>query len=90
MRTGIGSSTALGRWAFDEIFEWYISWRQECDAVRLAYRRWVESERGEGWLAYAGYVAALDREERAARTYADHIERFSRICDQSEIASAAA
>jgi hypothetical protein len=33
----------------------------------------------EGSLAYAGYVAALDREEQAASTYADHVERVSRI-----------
>lgn len=90
MRTGFGSDTAVGRWAVDELFERYISWREESDAVQLAYQRWVDSTQGESWVAYGAYVAALDREEQAARTYADHIERFRWISDQSEIASTAA
>jgi hypothetical protein len=76
MGTVSGSDTAVGRWAIDELLECYVSWREECHGVRLAYRRWIDSERAEGRLAYAGYVAALDREERAARAYAGHIERF--------------
>src|ERR1700759_49429 len=75
MRTVSGSDTTLGRWAVDEVFERYVSWLQECHAVRLAYQRWVDSSRAEARLAYAGYVAALDREEHAARAYASHIER---------------
>ena len=79
MRTEFGSGTALGRRAVDELFEYYLSWREECHAVGLAYQRWVDSREAEGWLGYAGYVAALDREEQAARTYADHVERVSWI-----------
>jgi hypothetical protein len=79
MRTGFGSDTALGRWAVDELFECYLSWREECRAVRQAYERCVDSMQAEGSLAYAGYVAALDREEQAASTYVDHVERVSRI-----------
>jgi hypothetical protein len=30
-------------------------------------------------LAYAAYLAALDGEERAARTYAHHTERVARF-----------
>jgi hypothetical protein len=76
MGTVFSSDTALGRRAVDELLEGYVSWREECDAVRLAYQRWVDSARAEGRLAYAGYVAALDREEHAARAYATHLERF--------------
>lgn len=76
MGTVFDSDTAVGRWAIDELLESYISWREECHAVRLAYRRWIDSERAEGRLAYAGYVAALDREEHAAGAYAGRIERF--------------
>ncbi len=90
MRTGFGSDTALGRWAVDELFECYLSWREESDAVRLAYQRWVDSAQAEGLAGYAGYVAALDREEQAARTYADYTRRFRWISDQPKIASPAA
>ncbi len=90
MRTEFGSDTALGRWAVDELFERDLSWREECHAVPLAYQRWVDSTQAEGRLGYAGYVVALDREEQAARTYADHVERFRWISDQPKIASTAA
>jgi hypothetical protein len=81
MRTEFGSDTALGRWAVDELLDCYLSWREECHAVRLAYRRWTDSARAEDSLAYAAYVAALDREERAACTYAERIALFSRIAE---------
>jgi hypothetical protein len=90
MRTEFGSDSAVGRWTVDELLECYLSWREECHAVRLAYQRWVDSAQAESRLGYVGYVAALDREEQAARIYADHTERFSWISDQSEIASTAA
>ena len=76
MGTVFDSDTAVGRWAIDELLQSYVSWREECHGVRLAYRRWDGATRAEGRLAYAGYVAALDREEHAARAYAGHIERF--------------
>jgi hypothetical protein len=71
--------TALGRQAVDALLERYVAWREECETVWQAYQRWVDADRHERWLAHAGYLAALDREERAARTYADHIERVRRI-----------
>jgi hypothetical protein len=77
MNIEFGSDTVLGRWAEDELLECYITWRAACRAVRLAYQWWLDSPRGEGELAYAGYVAALDREEQAAGGYANHIERVS-------------
>jgi hypothetical protein len=81
MGTVFGSDTTLRRWAVDELLECYLSWREECHAVRLAYQRWVGSTRAEARLAYTGYVVALDREEHAARTYATHIERFRWISE---------
>jgi hypothetical protein len=90
MRTEFGSDTAVRRWAVDELLECYLSWSEECHAVRLAYRRWVDSAQAEARLGYAGYVAAFDREEQAARVYADHMERVRWISDQSEIARTAA
>jgi hypothetical protein len=79
MRTTFDIDTALGHWAIDELLECYISWREECEAVRLAYRRYDDSEGVERRLAYAAYVAALDREEHTACAYGDHVERVSRL-----------
>jgi hypothetical protein len=75
MDTVTDSATAFGQWVIDEMLERYICWREECAAVRTAYQHWADSDRRERRLAYAGYLAALDREERAARTYAGHVER---------------
>jgi hypothetical protein len=71
---------APGRWAIDDLLEGYVSWREACQAVWFTYERWIASDRGEQGLAYAAYLAALDREERAALTYAHHIECVTRIC----------
>jgi hypothetical protein len=79
MRTVAAWDTALGRRAVDGLLESYVSWREECQAVRLAYERWIASDRGERGLAYAAYLAVLDREEHAARTYARHVERVTRF-----------
>jgi hypothetical protein len=45
----------------------------------LAYQRWGQADRGERRIAYAVYLAALDREGHAARAYADQTERLKRI-----------
>jgi len=71
--------TAVGRRAIDELLESYVSWREECQAVAFAYGRLIASGRGERQLAYAAYFAALEGEERAARTYDHHVERVRRI-----------
>jgi hypothetical protein len=70
----------LGRWLVDALLERYVSWREECLAARLAYRWWADSDRAERRLACAGYVAAPDREEHAARVYAEEIESVRRMC----------
>jgi hypothetical protein len=47
----------------------YASWRKECRAVRITYERWRNADRDVEQFAWAAYVAALDREERAAHAY---------------------
>jgi hypothetical protein len=79
MRTLTNTDKAPGAWAVDALLERYVAWREECHAVWHAYQRWADSDRRERRLAHAGYVAALDREEHAARTYADQIERVRRM-----------
>ena len=76
MSTEFDSDTALDECAADEVAQCYVSWCEACYLVRLAYRLWVDSTRAERCLTYAAYVAALDREERAADMYADRIDRL--------------
>jgi hypothetical protein len=83
MSHALDSDTALGRWAVDALLEGYVSWREECQCVGLAYQSWARAERDELRLAFAAYLAALDREEHAARIYAEHIERVGRIFSPS-------
>ena len=61
----------------DALLERYVSWREECITVRETYRRWASSQCGESGLAYGAYLAALDREEHAARSYAYQNGRVS-------------
>jgi len=73
------STTAFAQRMIDELVERYISWREESSAVRMTYQRWADSDCRERRLAYAGYLAALDREERAAQTYASQVDRIRRL-----------
>jgi hypothetical protein len=56
-------------WLSDAMEDGYATWREESDAVADSYRSWNCADRDERWLAYAAYVAALDREESAATAY---------------------
>jgi hypothetical protein len=47
----------------------YAEWRTSCMAVWAAYRKWSNAAVGDGQLAHAAYVAALDREDAAAHAY---------------------
>jgi hypothetical protein len=77
--SAVPTYTEFHRSAIDELVEAYVSWREASAAVWLAYERWIGSDRGERPLAYAAYLAALDGEERAARTYARHTARVARF-----------
>ena len=63
-------------WLEPEFVECYIRWREECTAVREAYGRWTDAEHDAEPFAYAAYVAALEREERAADVYRDCADRM--------------
>jgi hypothetical protein len=75
MSTVIDRDSAIDPWTIDALLERYVYWREECITVRETYRRWAGVERSQRGLAYGGYLAALDREEQAARAYADQIKR---------------
>jgi hypothetical protein len=65
-------------WAVDELLDGYVSWREECRQVWLAYERLSVCDRRDRRVAHAAYLAALDREEHAARTYGHRVKRVSR------------
>jgi len=64
----------------DAAIEAYVHWREECADVREAYRRWSGAGRGDRMLASGAYIAALDREEIAARVYAEAIRQLGAEC----------
>jgi hypothetical protein len=59
----------------DGLIDAYVSWREACLQVKDAYGFWA-TKRGQGATsAFGRYVAALDREERAAEVYAGLVRR---------------
>ena len=60
----------------DALFDTYLEWRDECEALDRAYEQLTSSERAERRLAYAAYRAALDREEKAAAVYEVAVTRL--------------
>jgi hypothetical protein len=61
------------RTVLDEDMDAYVDWREECIAVSDAYAGWTAAEATDAELAFAVYVAALDREERASQVYGSTI-----------------
>ncbi|HEX6460437.1 MAG TPA: hypothetical protein VF032_16065 [Thermoleophilaceae bacterium] len=59
----------------------YRQWHYECDAVRAAYRAWVGASTFTEPLAFEAYQSALDREERAAATYAGLMRRVRHLTE---------
>ena len=68
----------LSPWLQDEFVECYGRWREESISVRVSYDRWRDAEPDLEPLAYAAYVAALDREERAADVHRECADRIAR------------
>ena len=60
----------------DAALDAYVGWREECADTREAYRRWSSAAKPDRMLASCAYLAALDREEAAARVYADAMRRL--------------
>jgi hypothetical protein len=80
LRSGISSGLARDpreRLA-DDVIEAYVSWREACEVVARTYADWCDAARGERRLGHAVHLAAVDREECAARMYRDVVERAGR------------
>ena len=54
----------------EEAFRRYADWRQQSSMCEVAYREWATSAGSrDSAIAFAKYMAALDREEQAAWHY---------------------
>ena len=62
----------------DELMELYVEWREDCNSLRSAYRRWLSGPADDRDLAFAAYRAALDREEQAGIAYANRFGQIAR------------
>ena len=79
IRPARDGTVGYGRYAMGALGRRVASWQEERLAVELAYRRWADAASRQRKLAYAGYLAALEREEKAARVYASEVEWARRI-----------
>lgn len=59
----------------------YVSWREECSAVRNAYLAWRHARAADAAVAFDAYEAALDREEVAAEVYAELMSRVGHLAE---------
>lgn len=60
---------ARRRRSVDELMDHYVSWREACVAVGVAYERWRAAGRPDQEVTFSIYSSALDREEEAALAY---------------------
>lgn len=65
----------------DAMKDSHVNWREESRAVAEAYRAWSLAVGRRRGAAFERYVAALDREEQAARGYGRLVERAHAACD---------
>ena len=61
----------------DEFIASYVCWREACEDVRTAYRRWTSCDEGQRGLGFAAYRAALEREEHASSIHSLWAQRLS-------------
>jgi hypothetical protein len=59
----------------------YVTWREECVAVRTAYLAWRRAGAAEAAPAFDAYAAALDREELAAESYRKLTRRVGHLVE---------
>jgi len=64
----------------DEFVYSWVRWREACEDVHSAYRDWATCEPEQSAFAFEVYLAALDREEHAARIHS----RRSRPVEQAQ------
>jgi hypothetical protein len=65
----LSKSISVGPSSVDHFIESYVGWREACEDVSMAYAGWLRAPRSERALAFAGYQAALEREDLAAHAH---------------------
>lgn len=63
----------------DELIAAYVTWRTECSVATRSYRLWSTCGHRRGEAVFNVYVAALDREERAATTCRGLLEQITTL-----------
>jgi hypothetical protein len=63
----------------DRLMDAYVSWREACLQVSDAYGSWPSNTDLGATSAFGRYMAALDREERAAEVYAGLVRRTGQL-----------
>ena len=77
-------STEIRPELVDRMIELYCDWRTACWDVRAAYDRFLGAPASDRAVAFAAYLAALDREESACEFYAVQVRAIqSRYADTS-------
>lgn len=71
-------STHIPPELIDDLMEVYVEWREECLALNYAYERWADGPVADREMAFAAYLAALEREEQASAVYADRLYEIER------------
>jgi hypothetical protein len=64
----------------DRMIELYCDWRTDCAEVRVAYGRFLEASVSDRPVAFAAYMAALDREQCACEDYEAQVRQISSAC----------
>jgi hypothetical protein len=62
----------------DEMLAYYLDWRSAAAAAADAYYVWLRAPKAEDASHFAGYIAALDKEEAAATRYAMLVKNLDR------------
>ena len=63
----------------DEIIDLYLDWREEAATGADAYATWADATADRKGRCFAAYMAAIDREEAAARSFADAVWTGERL-----------
>lgn len=67
----LATATAIDSSLMDDLFEWYLDWKEACAEVWDACARWRDAVSVDRSAAFAAYVAALKEEEDASGRYAE-------------------
>jgi hypothetical protein len=78
MTGGRDETSVLERDGVVDLLERYVSWREASREVWVVYTSVSHADGPNASLAHVAYLAALEREEQAARVYAAQIETVRR------------